>query len=35
MVLVNNEPEIRRRRKIVSGDIIEFEDDKIQIKLAV
>lgn len=34
LVLVNNEPETRRRRKIVCGDIIEFEDDRIQIKLA-
>lgn len=34
LVLVNNEVETRKRRKIMSGDIIEFNGDKILIKLA-
>ncbi|MDX2462886.1 MAG: RNA-binding S4 domain-containing protein [Porticoccus sp.] len=33
-VLVNSEIETRKRRKIVSGDMIEFGDEKIQIRLA-
>ncbi|WP_461517673.1 RNA-binding S4 domain-containing protein [Porticoccus sp.] len=32
-VLVNGEVETRKRKKIVSGDIIEFMDEKIQISL--
>jgi ribosome-associated protein len=32
-VLVNGEIETRKRRKIVSGDIIEFANDKISIQL--
>ncbi len=32
-VLVNNEIETRKRRKIVSGDIIEYDDAKMQIQL--
>jgi ribosome-associated protein len=31
-VRVNGEVETRRRRKIVSGDIIEFGDEKFKIK---
>jgi len=33
-VLVNGEVETRKRKKIVAGDIIEFGDVKIQIRLA-
>ena len=32
-VLVNDEIETRKRKKIVSGDTIEFGDEKIQIQL--
>ena len=32
-VLVNGEVETRKRRKIVSGDIIEFGQEKIRIQL--
>lgn len=32
LVVVNGEVETRKRKKIVSGDIIEFNDDKICIK---
>ena len=32
-VLVNGETETRKRRKIVSGDIIEFGNEKINIQL--
>ena len=32
LVLVNGVVETRKRKKIVSGDIIEFADDKICIK---
>ncbi len=32
-VLVNAEIETRKRKKIVSGDIVEFGDEKIQIRL--
>jgi ribosome-associated protein len=32
-VLVNGETETRKRRKIVSGDIIELGDEKIRIQL--
>ncbi len=32
-VLVNGKIETRKRKKIVSGDIIEFEDEKIRIRL--
>jgi len=32
-VSVNNEIETRKRRKIVSGDIIEYDDAKMQIQL--
>jgi ribosome-associated protein len=31
LVRVNGEVEIRKRKKIISGDIIEFEEDKIRI----
>jgi ribosome-associated protein len=34
-VLVNGEIETRKRKKIVSGDIIEFGQEKVQIKLKV
>lgn len=33
MVKVNGEIETRKRRKIVSGDIIEFENEKYRIAL--
>jgi ribosome-associated protein len=33
-VLVNNEIETRKRKKIISGDIIEYADEKMQIQLA-
>ena len=33
-VRVNGEVETRKRRKIVSGDIIEFQGETLQIKLA-
>ena len=33
-VLVNGEVETRKRKKIVSGDIVEFGNEKIQIKLS-
>lgn len=33
LVLVNGMVETRKRKKIVSGDIIEFADDKIEIQL--
>lgn len=33
-VTVNGEIETRRRKKIVDGDVIEFREDKIQIRLA-
>ncbi len=32
-VLVNNEIEIRKRKKIISGDIIEFDGMKMQVQL--
>jgi ribosome-associated protein len=32
-VLVNGEVETRKRKKIVSGDIIEFGSEKIRVKL--
>lgn len=32
-VLVNDEIETRKRKKIVSGDTIEFGDEKIRIQL--
>ena len=32
-VLVNGEVETRKRKKIVSGDIIELGENKIQVKL--
>ena len=34
LVRVNGEPEQRKRRKIVQGDIIEFGDVGIRIRLA-
>ncbi len=34
LVLVNGEIETRKRKKIVAGDIIEFENEKIIIRLA-
>jgi len=33
MVLVNGEVETRKRKKIISGDIIEFGQEKIRIEL--
>jgi ribosome-associated protein len=33
-VFVNGEIETRKRKKIVSGDIIEFGDEKFRIQLA-
>jgi len=33
-VLVNGEVETRRRKKIVAGDIIEFDGEKIRLILA-
>ncbi len=32
-VLVNAEIETRKRKKIVSGDIVEFGDEKIRVRL--
>ena len=32
-VLVNSEIETRKRKKIMSGDIIEFADTKMQVQL--
>jgi ribosome-associated protein len=32
-VLVNGEVETRKRKKIVSGDVIEFRNEKIRIRL--
>ena len=34
LVLVNGEVETRKRKKIVSGDIIEFGEEKIRIQLS-
>ena len=34
LVSVNGETETRKRRKIVSGDIIVFADDTLQVRLA-
>lgn len=34
MVNVNDEPETRRRRKIVAGDLIEIDGEKFQITLS-
>ena len=34
-VLVNGAVETRKRKKIVSGDIVEYESEKIHIKLRV
>ena len=34
LVLVNGQVETRKRKKIVSGDIIEFGDEKIKTRLA-
>jgi ribosome-associated protein len=34
MVLVNGEVETRKRRKIVSGDIIEFGQEQLRIELS-
>ena len=34
LVKVNGEIERRKRKKIVSGDIIEFAEEQIQLKLA-
>lgn len=34
MVLVNGEVETRKRKKIVSGDVIEFNGESFNIKLA-
>jgi ribosome-associated protein len=32
-VLVNGQVETRKRKKIIAGDVIEFADEKIEIKL--
>lgn len=32
-VLVNGEVETRKRKKIVSGDVVEFNNEKIRIRL--
>lgn len=32
-VTVNGDVETRRRRKMVSGDVLEFRGDKLQVKL--
>lgn len=32
LVLVNGEVETRKRKKIISGDIVEYADEKIVIK---
>jgi len=32
-VLVNGKVETRKRKKIVSGDMVEFRDEKIRVKL--
>ena len=32
-VMVNGQIETRRRRKMVSGDVIEFRDDRLQVQL--
>ena len=32
-VTVNGETETRRRRKMVSGDVIEFRGDRLQVQL--
>lgn len=34
LVIVNGVVETRKRKKIVSGDIIEFAEEKIRIRLA-
>jgi len=34
MVLLNGEVETRKRKKLVSGDIIEFNGEKFQLRLA-
>lgn len=33
LVLVNGAVETRKRKKILSGDIVEFNDEKIQVSL--
>lgn len=35
LVLVNGEIETRKRKKIISGDVIEFAGETLHIKLAV
>jgi len=34
-VLVNGAVETRKRKKIVSGDVIEYESEKVRIKLRI
>ena len=34
LVLVNGEVETRKRRKILNGDIIEFADDEMKMRLS-
>jgi ribosome-associated protein len=34
LVSVNGEIETRKRKKLVSGDIVEFGDEKMQLQLA-
>jgi ribosome-associated protein len=34
LVLLNGEVETRKRKKIVSGDVIEFSGERLQVKLA-
>ena len=33
-VLVNGKVETRKRKQIVSGDVVEFRDEKVRIKLS-
>ena len=33
MVMLNGEVETRKRKKLVSGDIVEFNGDKFQLRL--
>ena len=33
LILVNGETETRKRKKIISGDIVEFGDEKLHIQL--
>jgi len=33
LVLVNGEVEKRKRKKLISGDIVEYDNEKIQLRL--